>query len=184
MTHQNMEVDGINMESKKQISGKRSRSSGALWEKVIGVSCRKYSEMGIAEIEKTPEPMRPVSKPNASGKFLAVFTKQAQPDFKGTGAGGRAIVIEAKHTDADRLYRRVVTREQAERLDAHYRMGAACFVLVSFKLKRYFMVPWDLFRDTALHFGRQYLTPDDLEAYEVFIRDGMLRFLDSEESEG
>ena len=166
------------MENSKRKTGKLSRNAGALWEKIIEAACRKYDEMGIAIIEKTPEPMRPVSKPDASGKFLAVFTKQAQPDFKGTIKGGKSIVIEAKHTNADRMYRRVVTGHQAIKLNRYHSFGAECYILASFSLKRFFLIPWPLFDIMDIHFGRQYVTPDDLESYEVFIRDGMLHFLD------
>ena len=112
------------------VTGRRSKIAGNYWEEVIEASCRYYSQKGIAEIEKTPEPMRPLSSRNKKGQFLACFTKQAQPDYKGTLAGGRAIVFEAKHTGGDRLLRTVISVEQEKCLNRHLELGAACYVLV------------------------------------------------------
>ncbi len=124
---------------------------------------------GIAEIAKTPEPMRPIQS-LGRGKFIAIFEKTAQPDYKGTLKGGGAIVFEAKHTDADRLQQSAVTEEQAKRLDRHSRLGAECFVIVSFGFERYFKVPWEVFRDMKARYGRKYITPEDVKRVRVQVR--------------
>ncbi len=41
-----------------QIKGARNRIYGKAFEQIIETACRWYSDQGIAEIEKTPEPMR------------------------------------------------------------------------------------------------------------------------------
>ena len=64
------------------VRGKASRLTGNLFEQMIDQTCIWYAEQGIAVIEKTPEPMRPISKPNRAGQFQACFIKQAQPDYK------------------------------------------------------------------------------------------------------
>ena len=71
--------------------------------------------------------MRPI-KDMGGGKFLAVYTKAAQADYKGLLAGGRAINFEAKHTDTGRMEQSRVTEDQAERLPASASAARAyCF---------------------------------------------------------
>ena len=158
--------------------GKRSRAAGGFWEELLEESCEYYSLMHKAEITKTPEPMKPIGPKNQKGQFLACYTKQAQPDYKGTLAGGRAVVFEAKHTDSARMNRNVISPEQERQLDRHAALGAECFVMVSFAFRQYFKVPWLVFRDMKQHYGRKYITPEDVGEYEVKYIGGILRFLE------
>lgn len=161
---------------KAVISGRRSKAAGDYWESMIEAACRHYRLEGKAEITKTPEPMRPI-KPLGQGKFIAHYEKMAQPDYKGTLAGGRAIVFEAKHTDTGRMQRSVISSEQEKQLDRHEKMGAECFVMVSFGFERYFKIPWAQFRDMKDHYGRKYITPEDVPEYEIRYTGGILHFL-------
>lgn len=138
----------------KELSLKNSkaRNAGTTFEDIISDSCEYYEEIGIAKIEKTPEPMRTL-RPLGRGRYEAVYTKQAQPDFKGTLKGGRAIAFEAKHTDTDRIKRDVISIEQQLCLDAHEELGAECFVLISFGFRHFYKVPWCVFRDMKGYFG-------------------------------
>ena len=149
------------------VKGILNRANGVYWEAIIDAACEYYSRIGIAEIEKTPEPMRPIGSPNSKGQFLACFTKNGQPDYKGTIKGGKAVVFEAKHTDTNRMHQSVITDEQEKRLNNHFSLGADCFVLVSFGLIRYYKIPWDVFRSMKEHYGRKYITPDDIQEYEI-----------------
>ena len=160
------------------VAGHRSRAAGEEWERLLEASCLHYRLKGEAEIEKTPEPMKPIGPKNAKGQFLACYTKQAQPDYKGTLAGGRAVVFEAKHTDSARMNRNVISPEQERQLDRHAALGAECFVMVSFAFRQYFKVPWLVFRDMKQHYGRKYITPEDVGEYEVKYIGGILRFLE------
>ena len=157
--------------------GKRSRAAGGFWEELLEDSCEYYSLMHKAEITKTPEPMKPIGPKNQKGQFLACYTKQAQPDYKGTLAGGRAVVFEAKHTDSDRLQRSVVSEEQEKQLDRHAALGADCFVMVSFGFRQFFKIPWEVFRDMKERYGRKYITPEDVQEYKVRYIGGTLHFL-------
>lgn len=157
--------------------GRRNKTVGDCWENMIEAACQNYRLNGLAEITKTPEPMRPISRPNAKGQFMACFTKQAQPDYKGTLKGGRAVVFEAKHTDAERMQRSVISEEQEKQLNRHQKLGAECFVLVSFGLQQFFRIPWEVFRDMKDHYGRKYIKPEDLEEYAIRYVGGYLRFL-------
>lgn len=152
----------------KQLMGSRSRASGAAFEKLIEVSCEVYKNRKLAYIEKTPEPMRPISGADRQGKFTAIYTAAAQPDYKGTLSGGRAVVFEAKHTDSDTMKQERVTPAQAEVLSMHYALGALCFVLISIK-DRCFAIPWTVWDDMKQIYGRKYITASDVEKYEVKI---------------
>lgn len=161
------------------ITGRKNRIYGSCWETMIDAACEYYSRIGLAEIEKTPEPMKPIGKPNSKGQFLAYYTKKGQPDYKGTIKGGRAIVFEAKHTNTDRMQQSVITDEQEKRLNSHFSLGADCFILVSFKLRRYYKIPWAIFRNMKKYYGRKYITPEDIQEYEITRTrtDGYLKFL-------
>lgn len=154
--------------SGKQLMGSRSRAAGLAFEKLIEASCEVYKNRKLAYIEKTPEPMRPISGADRQGKFTAIYTATAQPDYKGTLAGGRAVVFEAKHTDSDTMKQERVTPAQAEALSMHYNLGALCFVLISIK-DRYFAVPWTVWDGMKQIYGRKYITASDVKEYEVKI---------------
>ena len=69
--------------AKRSARGARSRTAGNQFEAMIDAACEWYKAAGAAVIDKTPEPMRPISRPNRAGQFTACYTKQAQPDYKG-----------------------------------------------------------------------------------------------------
>lgn len=162
---------------KAVMAGRRSRVAGEHWENMIEAAFQHYRLKEIAEITKTPEPMKPLSRPNSKGQFMACYTKQAQPDYKGTLKGGRAVVFEAKHTDSDRMQQSVISPEQEKQLDRHAALGAECFVMVSFGFQQFFKVPWEVFRDMKARYGRKYITPEDVQEYRVRYIGGVLQFL-------
>ena len=88
----------------KQYQGAVSRAQGKHFEEYIDLSLRYYEQRGEAVVEKTPEPMRP-TKDLGNGKFIAYSEKAAQPDYKGTLKGGRAVVFEAKYTHSAQMSR-------------------------------------------------------------------------------
>lgn len=156
-------------DAKRQIIGRRSNASGNLFEGKLNASCNYYRDKGIAIIEKTPEPMR-IIKPfgdRRQGLYVACFEKQAQPDYKGVLCDGGAVIFEAKHTDKDRILESVVTETQRKNLDDFMTMGARCFVIVSMGFQDYYRVPWDVFGNMKSHFGRKYMTMEDLKPYEL-----------------
>lgn len=159
------------------LTGRRSRAAGEQLERMLEASCQHYRTRGEAEIEKTPEPMKQLGPKDRKGHFSACYTKRAQPDYKGTLKNGRSVVFEAKHTDGDRLQQSVVTPDQEKRLDSHMALGAECFVMVSFGFQEFFKVPWEVFRTMKEHYGRKYITPEDVQEYKVRYIGGVLRFL-------
>ena len=158
--------------------GLQSKRAGEHFENMITASLNWYCDKGVAFVEKTPEPMKPLRKPDRQGRFLACYTKQAQPDYKGTLKGGRAVVFEAKHTDDDRIEYNRLTKEQRDDLEHHHKLGAVTFVLVSMGLTECYRVPWPVWRDMADTYGRKYMTRDELLPYKVPVVAGFVKFLD------
>lgn len=115
----------------RSFQGRVNHAQGQLFEGRIEAALRRYQQRGEAVVEKTPEPMRPLQRLEG-GRFLAVFEKPAQPDYKGTLRGGRAVVFEAKHTSTGRMTQDRVTGEQAKRLDQHQRAGGTLLCGVRF----------------------------------------------------
>ena len=164
-------------DARRQYIGLTSRLHGEQFENMIAKACDLYREKDIADIEKTPEPMK-VLKDMGNGRFLACFTKAAQADYKGIMQGGRAVNFEAKYTDRDRLEQSVVTAAQAERLERAFSYGAHTFVMVAFGIHDVFRIPWAVWRSMKERFGRKYITPADVREYTVLHFNGYLMFLE------
>lgn len=152
---------------RKVVQGWQSRTRGGEFEERITASCKLLAEKHAAYISKTPEPMKPLSRPNAYGQFKACYTKKAEPDFKGVIAGGRAIMFEAKSTASDRMEQSRVIPEQAAVLDEHEELGALCFVLVQFASPRAYRIPWRVWRDMKNQYGRKYIKEEDVKNYAL-----------------
>lgn len=152
-----------------------NNAQGQAFERYIKAACIAYDIDGRAEIDKTPEPFRVMSK-QKNGVFSGRFTAHAQPDFQGTLAGGRSIVFEAKYTTTDRMKRDALTDEQMKRLARHDTLGALTGVCVGINDKFYF-VPWTVWRDMKQIYGRQYVKPEDIGQYRVRF-NGAVMFLD------
>lgn len=156
--------------------------AGILWHYEGGCNLLNwYCDKGVAFVEKTPEPMKPLRKPDRQGRFLACYTKAGQPDFKGTLTGGRAVVFEAKHTDSDKIDQSRLTPEQVESLTLHHKLGAAAFIMVSVGLENFYRVPWEVWRDMKQIYGRKHMKLEDLEPYRVQYIAGILKLLEGVE---
>ena len=165
--------------------GAISRANGEQFEKMIMAAAAFYEEKGISVIDKTPEPMR-VLRPydRKKGQFVCCFAKQAQPDFKGVLEDATMILFDAKHTDRNQISLGVVTREQEECFERYMKLGAMCFIVVSIGFRKYYRVPWIVFRDMQKIFGHKYMNEEQLQPYRIFYKNGVLRFLDGIELRG
>ena len=152
-----------------------NNAQGHIFEQGIKAACRIYHDKGLAEVDKTPEPFRVMNK-GQDGTFTGRFTALAAPDFQGTLKGGRSIVFEAKYTTTDRLKRNILTDAQMEALENHLKIGAMAGVCTGIQ-NDYFFVPWELWRDMKKHFGRLYVTSQNLETYRIRFTGAVL-FLD------
>ena len=59
----------------RRFAGKRAKLTGELFERLVEASCRHYRETGQAVIEKTPEPMKPLSGMDRQGEVSGVLHK-------------------------------------------------------------------------------------------------------------
>ncbi len=165
----------------KTLEGKRNRENGLMFEEWLAFSCKYYEEKGIACISKTPEPMKPI-KSLGNGRFIACFTKQAQPDFKGALCDGSCIIFDAKHTEKDRIQQNVITATQWETFDRYEVMGAKCYVVVSIGMKDFYRVPWGIWKQMKEMFGHKYMAAGaELEPYRVPDRNCTILFLEGVE---
>ena len=165
-------------EYRASIQGKLNRAQGLKFEEIVDEACDHYRTMGLAYIEKTPEPMKVIGVLNRRlGQFKAVFTKAAQPDYKGTMAGGRSVAFEAKHTETDRIKQDAVTEEQRDALNTHEAMGALCFVIVCLG-DNYYRVPWAKWKTMKEDCGHKYMNAADLHPYILGTWPEDLRFLE------
>ena len=158
--------------------GLQSKRAGESFEDMIAASLMWYEIKGLACIEKTPEPMRQLSKPNKRGHFLSCYEKRAQPDFKGTITGGRSVVFEAKHTDSDRIEYSRLSDEQIKKLSKHHALGAAAFVLVSFGMQDFYRIPWEVWRDMKAIYKHKHMKQPECEPYRVQYIAGVLKLLE------
>lgn len=163
--------------AKRALAGLKAKRVGDLNEDIISASCNAYRMEGIADIMKTPEPMRPI-KSLGAGRYMAVFEKKAQADYKGVLIGGRCIAFEAKHTSADRIQESAVTDEQGDMLDRYSAMGGECFVLVSFDDWSFYKVPWYAWRNMKNIFRHQHIKQSEMpEQWRVRFDGNRLYFL-------
>lgn len=132
----------------KAKQGKTAKRNGKEFEKLLDNYFLYLKKIKVCVIEKTPEPFRYIKPLNANsyGMFIATFTKPAQPDFKGTLAGGRAIVLEAKSVASDRINLSVLTKQEKEDLILYSQLGAISGVIVkSQQLNNIYFFPTDFF---------------------------------------
>ena len=155
-----------------------NHAHGATFEKMISDTLDIYRRYGIANVHKYPEPLK-VIRATGKGTFECCFVKRSEPDFIGTLRGGRAIVFEAKHTDNDRILQEVVKEHQAAALDAHEKLGAACFILVSLRMRDFFFLPWEIWKSMKKRYGHKYGCAADMFEYRVVQAGGTIDFLDA-----
>lgn len=149
------------------VRGAQNKAAGRCFEQFILAACSYYRENGIADIDKTPEPIKQLTGKDKRGQFKACYEKRAQPDFKGTLKGGRSVAFEAKYTSTDRMSQSVVLPQQEESLNSHEALGATCFVLVGFGLDNCFRIPWAAWKNMKGLYGRKYITPEDVPEFRV-----------------
>lgn len=156
-------------EALRHLQGQRSQAMGKLFEERLDRSFAYYKAKGFAIVEKTPEPIKILSKPDKFRRFTACFVKAAQPDYKGTIKGGRTVVFEAKFTWAadQRIHQDAVKEGQVDYLDRYESLGALCYIIAGFASGAVFRVPWEVWKNMKAHFGRKYVTEEDLEEYRV-----------------
>lgn len=169
----------MNEQQRKKVldswKGKRNNAQGHFFEGFIKTACAVYKQKGIACVEKMPEPFMVLEKRD-KGIFKGRFIAHAQPDFMGTLSGGRSICFEAKYTSTDKLGQNVLTGEQWDSLEQHWKAGAKAGVCAGIG-NVYAFIPWPVWRSMQEIYGRKFMTAEDLEPYRVRF-NGACMFLD------
>lgn len=166
----------VNEKAVRSYKSRLNNAQGQIIEKEIERACLYYRGDGVAEIEKTPEPFS-VKEKKERGCFIGRFGgKKAQPDFKGTLLGGRSIVFEVKSTNESTIKQSVLTDNQSNLLECHYKLGAIAFVCVAIG-QNYFTIPWNKWRDMKKIYGRKYIKADEVKDFQVRYVHGIM-FLD------
>lgn len=146
----------------RQLQGKINHGLGKSFEEQIEAICEIYKLNKLAIIEKTPEPMK-ILKHIENGHFETVFTKSAQPDFKGTLKGGRTVVFDAKFTESDKITYQVLSDFQRETLLSYNELGAMAFVLVGFMDGSMYRVDIKIWEKMKEIFGHKHIKQAELE---------------------
>lgn len=166
------------MNNKNIRQGRKAKRNGKVFEQYVERSCIRYRRKGIADIKKTPEPMRPVGVlDQRRGIFKAVYEKKGQPDFLGTLRGGRSVMIEAKHTDAKRIaFNRILSQQETDLINT-MDLGGLALILISFELKRFYCIEWFDWQYMKENIGKKSVNDKDLAPYEVKLENGCINFL-------
>lgn len=121
-----------------------------------------------------------IGSPNPRGQFTGYFTKQAQPDFKGTLKDGQAIVFDAKCTSTDKINVSALSAEQEKDLLLHCKLGAWAGVILCYSFKTFVMMPILTFTAAGEHNGHKWWTADEAKekGYPVKFTGTMIDFLE------
>lgn len=162
----------------RQLAGRISHGIGENFETEVENICSIYESKKLAKIEKTPEPMK-VLRHIEDARFEAVFTKAAQPDFKGTIKGGKTVVFDAKYTESDRITYQVLSDFQRETLLKYKELGAIAFILVGFSDGAIYRIDIDTWASMKENFGRKHLKQTELEEMSLRVKEtkGIMDFL-------
>lgn len=167
------------MQTNRSYSALQAKRNGEHFEMLIERTCAYYSKMGVAHIQKTPEPMKPIKAINRAKRlFQAVYTAKAQPDFTGTLKNGRSIVFEAKHTESTNLPFDRINEQQVRDLALHDHMDAWVAILISFGMKNFYCVPYFQWVKLKENSGKKSINQKDIEIYKVSTDKGYINFLD------
>lgn len=120
---------------------RRYANRGAPFEEFLRFANERYAQKKIALVDKLPTEFIPIR--NASGKVCNVKVEhKSKVDFIGRYKQ-HPIAIEAKHCSEDTIRFDRVESHQADYMDAFTaEPGTIGLVLVSFQLKRFFVIPW------------------------------------------
>lgn len=160
----------------RSLRGAQNRAEGNAFEEYIEKACKHYADTAAAFIEKTPEPFR-ITKSLGGGRFEGHFRKSAQPDYKGTLRGGRAIVFDAKATSTGEIHLSALTEEQQECLSMHTLLGAETAVLLCYDFRLFAYIPFETFMRAKELNGHKFWTAEESQAFAVRMKNGYLDFL-------
>ena len=114
--------------------GRAARAHGEALESALDRQHDAYRAAGLADVRKVPTPVQVMgpTRRDARGRttFPATFAARASCDFEGVLADGRAVRIEAKHREGDRLRLADVQPQQVDALRWAHDHGAVALLVV------------------------------------------------------
>lgn len=123
----------------------------------IEKACNYYMEKKIAFIE------------NVSGSFQPTggSKKTSWSYYYGVLKDGSEIAFLTKHTEDKKIDPCIVTKMQRFIMDRLERYGVQCFVILSLSMKKFYRVPWTVFKNMQELFCHNFMDEHDLEAYRL-----------------
>lgn len=115
-----------------------AKRSGDGWERTLDQHHQLMRRHGVAVFRCHPE-VKVIRGVDGQVR-QTVMVKAGPPDYIAT-VRGRAIVFDAKHTEADRWAYANLEQHQAEALDAQQAAGAICFLAIGYSGRGY-VAPW------------------------------------------
>lgn len=147
--------------------GRKAKQNGKRFETLLDKYFSFFAEMGYCNIEKTPEPFKFI-KPYSNNLFVGCFVKSAQPDYKGTLQGGRAIVLEAKSVENGKIQKSALTDNELKELLRHQKLGACSGVLVYDNEKaNIHLLPVVMFEKMEEIFGKKHIKLSQVKRYVI-----------------
>lgn len=132
------------MDKGEQMKNASYANRGMALEELISRANALYYRDGVAVIQKVPTAFIPIR--DKSGKIVSCKVEQKScVDYIGWYLGD-PIAIEAKETKSDRIDLNRVQPHQADFLSkwSENPFGGMAYVLVSFGLQDFYMIPWNL----------------------------------------
>ncbi|WP_422444333.1 Holliday junction resolvase RecU [Thermoanaerobacterium sp. DL9XJH110] len=117
-------------------------------EELIILANRQYRAQRRAVIHKVPTAWIPLR--DGRGRVVnAKVEEKAAVDFLGTYRG-HSLAFDAKHCSQDRIRWDRLEDHQAQFIEDWTRAGGIGFILVGFSMIRFFVVPWEYWREGIL----------------------------------
>lgn len=114
-------------------------------EELVVMANRQYRAKRLAVVHKVPTAWIPLR--DGRGKVVsAKVEEKAAVDFLGTYRG-HSLAFDAKHCSQDRIRWDRLEDHQAQFTEDWTRDGGIGFILVGFKMERFFVVPWEFWKE-------------------------------------
>lgn len=153
------------MKRNHRTQGAVAKRHGAEFEARLKEYFNLQKNLGICDIRKQNEALKPV-RSNGKGGFFSVYTEPSGCDYFGTMENGISIVLEAKHRDSDRLSQSDLTEIQHEHLLNVAKLKGLAVVIVEFSDRKVFALPYLLLLNSKEIFGFKHIKESELKGFE------------------
>lgn len=116
------------------LAGRMARARGEAWELALEGEHAAYLRQGLADVVKLPTPALVLgpTRRDARGRttFPACWAAKASADFEGVIRGGRAVRVEVKRRQGNRIGIAEVQPQQLAALERCHRLGGLALLVV------------------------------------------------------